>query len=344
MIDEKKTLILRFSSLGDVVMTIPVLRCLEKKYPNEKFIFVTRKKFTPFFGEFKNITFFEADFKKRHKGVFGLIRLFRDLKKTNPNKIADLHNVLRTRLLKFLFQLSFHVVVSVDKKRSERKALTRKKNKIFKPLTSVYFNYQEVFNKLGFDIDLTTDHYFPPSKKVNLNTEKIELTNRKLIGVAPFARYSTKMYPLDLMQKVVGFLDQKHTVFLFGFGKFEMDIIEKWSKAFKNVYSSSSLGGFENEIALISNLDLMISMDSANGHIASIYNVPVITVWGLTHPYTGFSTFCSRPENQLCVDRGKYPMVPNSIYGNKDLDGYEDAMRSISYNEVLTRAEEILTY
>ena len=133
MIDEKKTLILRFSSLGDVVMTIPVLRCLEKKYPNEKFVFVTRKKFTPFFGEFKNITFFEADFKKRHKGVFGLIRLFRDLKKTNPNKIADLHNVLRTRLLKFLFQLSFHVVVSVDKKRSERKALTRKKNKIFKP-------------------------------------------------------------------------------------------------------------------------------------------------------------------------------------------------------------------
>ena len=49
------------------------------------------------------------------------------------------------------------------------------------------------------------------------------------------------------------------------------------------------------------------------------------------------------PENQLCVDRGKYPMVPNSIYGNKDLDGYEDAMRSISYNEVLTRAEAILT-
>ena len=85
-------------------------------------------------------------------------------------------------------------------------------------------------------------------------------------------------------------------------------------------------------------------MDSANGHIASIYNVPVITVWGLTHPYTGFSTFFSRPENQLCVDREKYPMVPNSIYGNKDLDGYEDAMRSISYNEVLTRAEAILTY
>ena len=342
MSNEKNTLILRFSSIGDVVMTIPVLRCLEKKYPNEKFIFVTRKKFAPFFKEFNNITFFETDFKKRHKGFLGLFRLFKDLKNTNPTKIADLHNVLRTQFLKFLFQLSFHKVVSVDKKRSERKALTRKKNKIFKPLTSIHFNYQEVFNRLGYDIDLTKDHYFPASKNFSLNTEAISLTNRRIIGIAPFARYLTKIYPLDLMQKVVGFLDQKHTVFLFGFGKFEMDIIEKWSKAFKNVYSSSSLGGFENEIALISNLDLMISMDSANGHIASIYNVPVITLWGLTHPYTGFTTFNPNPDNQLCVDREKYPLVPNSIYGNKELKGYEDAMRSINYNDVLARAESIL--
>ena len=342
MSNEENTLILRFSSIGDVVMTIPVLRCLEKKYPDKKFIFVTRKKFAPFFKEFNNITFFEVDFKKRHKGLLGLCRLFKDLKNTNPTKIADLHNVLRTQFLKFLFQLSFHKVVSVDKKRIERKALTRKKNKIFKPLTSIHFNYQEVFNKLGFDIDLTKDHSFPASKNFSLNTEAISLTNRRIIGIAPFARYLTKTYPLDLMQKVVGFLDQKYTVFLFGFGKFEMDIIEKWSKVFKNVYSSSSLGGFENEIALISNLDLMISMDSANGHIASIYNVPVITLWGLTHPYTGFTTFNTSPDNQLCVDREKYPFVPNSIYGNKELKGYEDAMRSINYNDVLARAESIL--
>ena len=342
MSNEKNTLILRFSSMGDVVMTIPVLRCLEKKYPNEKFIFVTRKKFEPFFAEFNNITFFEADFKTRHKGFLGLLRLFKDLKKTNPVKIADLHNVLRTKFLKFLFQLSFHKVVSVDKKRNDRKALTRKKNKIFKPLTSIHFNYQEVFNRLGFDIDLTKDHSFPGSKNFRLNTETISLTNRRIIGIAPFARYLTKTYPLDLMQKIVGFLDQKHTVFLFGFGKFEMDIIEKWSKAFKNVYSCLNAGGFKNEIALISNLDLMISMDSANGHIASIYNVPVITLWGLTHPYTGFTTFNSNPDNQLCVDREKYPLIPNSIYGDKELKGYEDAMRTINYNDVLARVERIL--
>ena len=83
-------------------------------------------------------------------------------------------------------------------------------------------------------------------------------------------------------------------------------------------------------------------MDSANGHIAAIYNVPVITLWGLTHPYSGFVTFNSDSANQLCVNREKYPLVPNSIYGNKELKGYEDAMRSISYNDVLARTEIIL--
>ena len=99
MINKKKTLILRFSSMGDVAMTIPVLRCLEKKYPNEKFVFATRKKFAPFFTEFNNVTFFQVDFKNRHRGFSGLLRLFKDLKKTNPNKIADLHNVLRLSLI-----------------------------------------------------------------------------------------------------------------------------------------------------------------------------------------------------------------------------------------------------
>ena len=116
----------------------------------------------------------------------------------------------------------------------------------------------------------------------------------------------------------------------------------RWSGVFKNVYSCDFLKGFENEISLISNLDLMISMDSANGHIASIYNVPVITIWGLTHPYAGFTTFNSELENQFCVDREKFPLIPNSIYGNKTIKGYENAMRSISIEEILGRVNKII--
>tara|TARA_B100000925_G_scaffold291461_1_gene279592 strand:- start:165 stop:1190 length:1026 start_codon:yes stop_codon:yes gene_type:complete len=337
-----KTLILRFSSLGDVAMTNPVIRCLEKKYPNNKFIYVTRPKFKPLFEEFKNVEIFELDLKKRHKGFLGVLRLFIDLIKLRPSRVADLHSVLRTNILSFLFRIFFIKVSVIDKKRKDRKALTRKRNKIFKPLTPVHFLYQEVFNKLGFTIDLTKDHIFPPSKALDFKTYDVQIDSGKLVGIAPFAKHAGKMYPLDLMQKIVSYIQEKHIVFLFGFGKFEMDTINRWSKVFKNVNSCDFLNGFENEISLISNLDLMISMDSANGHIASIYNVPVITIWGLTHPYTGFTTFNSDTENQFCVDREKFPLVPNSIYGNKMIKGYENSMRTISFQDVLARVNNII--
>ena len=327
--------------MGDVVMTIPVIRCLEKKYPENKFVFVTRPKFRYFFEEFKNVKVFEVDLEKRHKGVFGLFNLFSDLRKLNPKRIADLHSVLRTNILSFLFRLIFTKVSVIDKKRKERKALTRKVNKIFKPLTPVHYLYQEVFNKLGFSIDLTKDHFYPPSKTFNLNIDQIDIKG-KMVGIAPFAKHSAKMYPLDLMQKIVSYLQDRHTVFLFGSGKIEMQTISGWSSALKNVYSCDILGSFENEIGLISNLDLMISMDSANGHIASIYNVPVITIWCLTHPYTGFTTFNNDPNNQFLPDREEYPLIPNSVYGNKMIAGYEKAARTINFQDILARVNTIL--
>ena len=337
-----KTLILRFSSMGDVVMTVPIIRCLEKKYPENKFIFVTRPKFKPFFEEFKNVEIFELDLKNRHKGVLGLFKLFSDLFELNPSRIADLHSVLRTNVLSFLFRMSFKKVSVINKKRKERKALIRRSNKIFKPLTPVHFLYQEVFNRLGYSIDLTKDHIYPPSKKLVVSKEDFQINSNKLIGIAPFAKHAAKMYPLDLMQKIVSYLQEKHNIILFGNGKLEMETINRWSSAFKNVYSCEVLNGFENEISLISNLDLMISMDSANGHIASIYNVPVVTLWGLTHPYAGFTTFNYKTENQFCANRDEYPLIPNSIYGNKMIKGYENAMRTISVEEILGRVNEII--
>lgn len=149
----KKTLILRFSSLGDVAMIVPVIRCLCKKYPNEEFIIVSREKFKPLFEENQNLSFFRVDFDNRHKGFLGVFKLFKDLKKIKPNKVADLHHVLRTRILVLLFKLCFYNVKRLDKMRTEKNRLTRSKNKVFKPLTPIHFKYQEVFNKLGYQID-----------------------------------------------------------------------------------------------------------------------------------------------------------------------------------------------
>ena len=337
-------LVLRFSSMGDVAMTVPVLRCLVKNYPNSKITIVSKGIYRPIFIEFGNIHFFELDLQGRHKGFKGLLSLFKELKKLRPTHIADLHSVLRSNVLYFLFKINFFKIKRLSKQRGERKKLFRSKNKIFKPLTPSQFRYCEVFNRLGFNLDLTS-HEFPGPLNIETETQlKINQmpTNMKWIGIAPFASFNGKIYPLDLMQKLVSFLQRDHQIFLFGQGEYEVSKLEVWTNAYQNVFGSYNLGSFESELEIISNLDLMISMDSANGHLAANYNIPVVSLWGLTHPFGGFAPFLSKTENMFISDREKYPKIPTSAYGKKIPKGYEEVMRTIDYNEVIVRCLKVL--
>ena len=73
----------------------------------------------------------------------------------------------------------------------------------------------------------------------------------------------------------------------------------------------------------------MLSMDSGNAHIAAMLGVKVITIWGVTHPFAGFSPFNQPLGNALTADIGLFPKLPTSVYGNKKVAGYENAMRTI---------------
>jgi len=330
--------------MGDVAMIVPSIRCLKKSYPDLKITIVSNKIFQPFFSEFKNVSFFSTDFKAEHKGLKGLIRLFNNLVDLNPTHIADLHSVLRTHFLRFLFRIRFYNVKKINKLRTDKKKLFRKKNKVLKPLIPTQYRYSEVFCKLGFNIDLTA-HEFPLPKTLSEDSKSfVSLidSRKKHIGIAPFASYVGKTYPLDLMQKVVAFLQQDYHVFLFGKGKYETDILKVWEKAYPNVSGSYNLSSLEQELEIISNLSAMLSMDSANGHIAANYNVPVISLWGLTHPFAGYAPFLSRPENMLMSSREKYPLIPTSSYGNKMPKGYEGIMRTIDYKEVILAVKKTI--
>jgi len=337
-------LILRFSSMGDVAMMIPSLRCLTKAYPDLNITIVTNGFYKPFFTEFKNINFFAADFKNSHKGVKGLFKLYKELKNLKPTHIADLHSVIRTHFLSLLFKFRFIKIKKINKLRSDKKRLFRKSNKVLKPLIPTQYRYSEVFCRLGFNIDLTS-HEFPLPKIITDSTQNFlsELeSGKKKIGIAPFASFTGKIYPLDLMQKVVGFLQNDYYVFLFGSGKYETDILKVWTKAYPNVLGCYVLNSLKSELEIISNLSAMISMDSANGHLAANYNVPVISLWGLTHPFAGYAPFLSKPENELTSDREKYPLLPTSAYGNKTPKGYENVMRTIDVNDVILAVNKVV--
>ena len=254
-----------------------------------------------------------------------------------------MHSVIRTHFLSFLFKLRFIKIKKINKLRSDKKRLFRKSNKVLKPLIPTQYRYSEVFCRLGFNIDLTS-HEFPLPKIITEKTQnflsELEIGKKK-IGIAPFASFTGKIYPLDLMQKVVGFLQNEHYVFLFGNGKYETDILKIWTKAYPNVLGCYVLNSLSSELEIISNLCAMISMDSANGHLAANYNVPVISLWGLTHPFAGYAPFLSKPENELKSDREKYPLLPTSAYGNKTPKGYENVMRTIDVNDVILAVNKV---
>ena len=336
---------MRLSAMGDVAMTVPVLRAFVLQNPEIQITVVSRPFFKPFFEGISNVSFFAFDEKNRHKGFIGLLRLFQDLKALNIDAFADLHNVLRSKVVRTLFALSGKKTAFVDKARAEKAALTRAENKIFQPLTTMFERHAKVFEELGFEIDLSNPT-FPEKAVLSNDVLKMLVGNEKIpdfsgirIGIAPFAQYDSKVYPLDLMQEVINHLaeNSNYKILLFGGGKKEIELLNSLSKDKENVFVVAGKVQFQQELQLISNLNVMLSMDSGNAHIAAMLGVKVITLWGATHPFTGFSPFNQPLENALVSDRNLFPKLPTSVYGNKNVEGYEDAMRTISVQSVVDK-------
>ncbi|SDE47392.1 glycosyltransferase family 9 protein [Ulvibacter litoralis] len=331
-------LVIRLSALGDVAMTIPVLRVVAQTYPEVKLTVVSRAFFKPLFDGIPNLTFLEADVYGKHKGL-GLLKLSKEAKKIGVDAVADLHNVIRSKILTKALSFKGIPTSTIDKGRTEKKALTRAENKLFHPLKTTHQRYADVFTALGLPIALDT-HVFPQQKRLipKLNA-LIGVEPKKLIGIAPFAAFESKMYPLEQMHEVIAKLNtlNKYRIFLFGGGKKEVATLKALAKPFENVSSVAGTLSFEEELALLSNLDAMLAMDSGNGHLAAMFGVPTITLWGVTHPYAGFVPFNQPMEHQLCANREQFPLVPTSIYGNKFPEGYEKAIASISTEAIVTK-------
>lgn len=335
---------IRLSAMGDVAMTVPVLSGLVSQYPNVQITVLTRSFYAPIFQGIPNVTVYAADVKGKHKGIVGLFSLYKELKGLGIDAVADLHNVLRSSILKTFFRLTAIPFVQVDKGRADKKALTSGSKKIFKPLKSTHQRYADVFAILGFPINL--ESVTPASKREMSATiqKTVGPKTEKWIGIAPFAAFEGKMYPLTQMHKVVKTLNESanYKLLLLGGGKKEEEQLEAWATEFTNCINMAGKFSFEEELALISNLDLMVAMDSGNAHLASIYRIPTITIWGVTHPYAGFYPFGQPNDNALLADRNLYPLIPTSVYGNKFPKGYDNVMDTIAPEAVIAKINSVL--
>ncbi len=329
--------------MGDVAMSVPMIKVLTDTYPDLTITLISRPQFKPLFENIPKVNFLSADVYGKHKGL-GLLRLAKEASSLGVGAVADLHNVIRSKIITRFFKLKGIKVATIDKGRSEKKALTRKQNKVFKQLTSTHQRYADVFSELGFPIE--TGH-FNPFPRRDLNQKLQDLTGKstfKWIGIAPFAAFKSKMYPLELMDKVIAELveNSRLRILLFGGGSHEIQTLKGLDEKYSSVINIAGEISFKEELDLISNLDLMVSMDSANGHLATLFGVPVITLWGVTHPYAGFTPIDQPKENQLLVKSKEFPLIPTSVYGNKYPEGYEKAIGTITPESIIKKINELI--
>jgi ADP-heptose:LPS heptosyltransferase len=331
-------LVFRFSAMGDVALTTPVIKGILKHNPEVKVTLVTRKFFVPFFSHIDRLDTFPADFKGRHKGFDGLYRLFLDIKKLGKfDLIIDLHGVLRTTILKFFFHLYGvkSYTIRKDRKAKEEYLHTEQVANLMHSID----RYNLVFMKTG----LKCQPFKPPVFEISLGAENnadnflksLKIENKTIIGIAPFAKHKLKIWPINKIRNLIDELeklDGAH-ILLFGGGPQENEQL----KLLAGRYSHCDIVHLDlaSEIALIGKLKCMMSMDSANMHIAALAGIPVVSVWGATHPGMGFNAWGQPSEHTVQVSESELPCRPCTVYGKGYCHRGDFAcMERINYNMV----------
>ncbi len=341
-----KILIIRFSAIGDVAMTIPVIHSLALQHPEHEFTVLSRVSLRPLFiGLPQNVHFMGADLHGKHSGLLGLHRLFyNELKPQNFDYVADLHNVLRTKIIRLRFKMMGIPTAYIYKGRLGKKKLTNRYHKVFENQKSSFRRYTDVFKALGFPIQLNFTSIFGEGRGDMSQIQHItgDKGDLKWIGIAPFAKHKGKVLPLDKQEEVIAHFakDSRVKVFLFGGGKNEESVLASWVNKYPSVTSLIGKLNMNTELILMSYLDAMVSMDSANMHLASLVNAPVVSVWGATHPYCGFMGWKQSPMNAVQVD---LPCRPCSVFGNKSCYRKDYAcLNMITPDMVIKKIESII--
>ncbi len=322
--------IFRFSALGDVAIAAPLVKAYALANPNVKFTMVSRPMLEPLFNGVDNLVFYPALLNGTHKGLKGIIKLFKELRAQKVTHIADIHSVLRTWILRTLFFFSFVKVSCLRKGRYQKWTLTRRHNKKLVKLPSTMERYEQVFKRLGLEFrdfankPVTRDsQYLEERSSLYLENKASEKDFKERefleikIGIAPFAKHKGKEWPIKKMEKVVEMLcqEKRFSILLFGGGAKEIALLKEWENKYLGATLVAGEFSFEQELEVIAKLDLMVCMDSANMHFASAMDVPVISIWGATHPYLGFNGWGQDIEQAVMSSA---PCRPCSVFGNKE--------------------------
>ncbi len=271
-------LVVRTSALGDVAMTIPAIYSVAMTYPMHTFHVLTTALCAQLFvASPENVIVHPM----KSKSLRVMLSYARSLK---IDRVADLHNVIRSWVVDAYGWLCGKRVAMLNKRRWERGAVTKEH---YATTTSFSERYYQVFANLELPCRIFFDKI--PINALPPMPADIPTKHGKWIGIAPFARYKNKIYPLEKMLEVIRTL-ARHTdvdVFLFG-SKKEAELLKNWCGENPRQHCVAGFFPLGQELSLISRLDVMLTMDSSNMHIASLVGTRVVSIWGGTTPACGF--------------------------------------------------------
>jgi ADP-heptose:LPS heptosyltransferase len=272
---QKKFLIIRFSSIGDIVLTTPVIRCLRKKYPESTIHYLTKKKF--------------AGIVQSNPYVDKVLLLEEDINVTieeirneNYQHIIDLHHNLRTlRIKQFIKKVAFH---SFNKLNIEKWIFTNFKINLM-PHKHIVERYMATVESLGVENDGLGLDYFIPQNEVVKQDDIPFSHSHGYIAIAIGAAHNTKKLPVEKLNELVSKI--KYPIILLG-GKEDFMIGEKIAEpdAVK-IYNACGKFSLNESADIVRNSKLVISHDTGLMHIAAAFKKNILSVWGNTVPSFG---------------------------------------------------------
>ena len=323
-------LIIRLATIGNVAMTVPVLASLSARYPNDRFIVVSKKRLSDLFYGLPNVLFHEADFS--HGALKSILHLFHELRAYHIDHVIDLQDVLRTRLLRFLFRLAGKPISVIDYGRAEKRRITLTGYR-GEQLPSETDRYRLTFRQAG----LQTDDSFCalPVNEAARQTiiERYGEKQGRWIGVAPFAKRKSNILPYSQTRALIMRMaaEPNTRIYLFGAGAVEIEMMRQWSSVIPNVVSVAGQLTLAEELELMRSLEVMLCMDSANQHLASLVGLRAVTVWCGTHPAIGYYGWHQQPEDCIQVPLSCRPC---SVHGKNRCRFRNFACKEINTNEI----------
>jgi heptosyltransferase II len=316
----KRILVIRLSSLGDIVLTEPVIRVLKKQYPDAVIDYLIKPQFSEIAASIRGVD--------RIVSWSNTAQVLKDISANRYDLIVDLHAKLKSKMIKyFAVAISYlkyrdfsAVAVSYKKSHLKRRLIIWKISK--ESILSTVYSYLSVLKKLGITCELQDDDLEPilgipkisPFPELGLLRE-LRAQGKTLTAIFPGATYYTKQFPAEKFAEFIDSQSSPEQIFFVMGSKSESTLSKRVVALCESKpYDWTGLFSLANLLSVMAMMDVVMTNDSGPMHIAAALSKKQIAIFGSTHPRLGF-----KPLNHkaIIVQNNKLACRPCSLHGKK---------------------------